>query len=588
MKDFFKFMFASMLGFILTSIIIFFLFMGFFMALVAMTKSDDVAVDQKSILHLSLDYPITDRASKNPLMFYDFESFKLNPGLNEILKNIEKAKKDDRIQGIFLDLGNIQAGLATTFEIRKALEKFKESGKFIYTYGSVIPQKSYYLATVSDKIFLNPEGYVEFRGYYGQTMFIKGLLEKLEIEPQIIRHGKFKSAIEPLILDKMSEANKERTLAFISSMWNESLEDISKSRNIEVSKLNQIEDELVGQQAAKAYELHLIDSLTYYDEFLNILANELNIEIVEKKNLISLSKYVDARIKDSKKKRSRDKIAVIYAEGDIIQGEGDENSIGSDKISRAIRQARLDESIKAIVFRVNSPGGDALASDIILREVNLAKKEKPVVVSMGNLAASGGYYIACGADKILANPTTITGSIGVFGFIPNFQKFFSNKLGITFDDVKTNENSDFFSVTKPLSEYQHGIIKKEIERIYDTFIHHVIDGRNMSYEDVDEIAQGRVWSGADAINLGLIDELGGLDEAIKAAVELAELEDYRIVELPKQKELFEQLIEDIFGETRTRLIQKELGANYKYYKYIKEVSEMEGIQARLPFEITIN
>ena len=588
MKDFFKFMFASMLGFILTSIIIFFLFMGFFMALVAMTKSDDVAVDQKSILHLSLDYPITDRASKNPLMFYDFESFKLNPGLNEILKNIEKAKKDDRIQGIFLDLGNIQAGLATTFEIRKALEKFKESGKFIYTYGSVIPQKSYYLATVSDKIFLNPEGYVEFRGYYGQTMFIKGLLEKLEIEPQIIRHGKFKSAIEPLILDKMSEANKEQTLAFISSMWNESLEDISKSRNIEVSKLNQIANELVGQQAAKAYELHLIDSLTYYDEFLNILANELDIEVVKKKNLISLSKYVDARIKDSKKKRSRDKIAVIYAEGDIIQGEGDENSIGSDKISRAIRQARLDESIKAIVFRVNSPGGDALASDIILREVNLAKKEKPVVVSMGNLAASGGYYIACGADKILANPTTITGSIGVFGFIPNFQKFFSNKLGITFDDVKTNENSDFFSVTKPLSEYQHGIIKKEIERIYDTFIHHVIDGRNMSYEDVDEIAQGRVWSGADAINLGLIDELGGLDEAIKAAVELAELEDYRIVELPKQKELFEQLIEDIFGETRTRLIQKELGANYKYYKYIKEVSEMEGIQARLPFEITIN
>ncbi len=300
-----------------------------------------------------------------------------------------------------------------------------------------------------------------------------------------------------------------------------------------------------------------------------------------------MGKYANAKA-NPVKKRSKNKIAIVYASGDIVQGEGENTNIGSDKIARAIRSARLDKSIKAVVLRVNSPGGDALASDIILREVNLTKKEKPIVVSMGNLAASGGYYIACGADKIFASPSTITGSIGVFGIIPNFEKFFNNKLGITFDGVKTNENADFFSVTQPLSKFQHDIIQIEIERIYSTFIGHVAKGRNMTIEDVDAIGQGRVWSGSDALEIGLIDEIGGLDKAIMAAKELANLEDYRIVELPKQKEPIEQIMDDLMGKTRTKILQSELGNNYKFYDLYKKVENINGIQARLPFEIEIN
>jgi len=588
MKDFFKFMFASMLGFFLIFIILFFIFMGIMMVMLSFAKSEEVVVNDKTLLYLKFDYRIEDRTSKDPLnLFYDFESFKSKPGLNDILKNLEKAKKDDRIEGIYLDLMDIPSGLATISEIRKALADFKETGKFIYAYGEMLTQKAYYLASVADKIYLNPEGMVEFRGFNGEVVFIKGLLKKLEIDPQIIRHGKFKSAIEPLILDKMSEANKEQTLAFISSMWESSIEEISYSRKIEVEKLNIIADKLETLQVNNAYKLHIVDSLIFMDQFLSILCDKLGVDHVKKNNLISLSKYDKARVKGAKKKRSRNKVAVIYALGSIAQGEGSDQMIGSDKIAREIRNARLDKSIKAIVLRVNSPGGDALASDIILREVLLAKQEKPFVVSMGNVAASGGYYISCGADKIIADPTTITGSIGVFGLIPNFQKFFNNKLGITFDAVKTNENSDFPSVTKPLSEYQYHIIQVEVDKIYETFINHVANGRNMTNEEVNEIAQGRVWSGADAVKIGLVDELGGLDDAILKAVDLAALEDYRLIELPKQKELFEQIMEDILGETKLKFLEKELGKNYRYYNYIKEVNQIKGVQARLPFEIDI-
>ncbi len=589
MKDFFKFMFASMLGFFLTFIIVFFLFFAFLMAMLSFTKSEDVVVNEKTILHLKLDYPIEDRSSKDPWSFnYDFTSLKSDPGLNKIIKNIKKATKDDRVKGIYLDLSDVPSGLATISEIRSSLEEFKESGKFIFVYGEMLSQKAYYLATVADKIFLTPEGMLEFRGYRGEVIFIKGLLEKLEIEPQIIRHGKYKSAIEPLILDKMSEANKEQTLTFIQSMWDNTIKEISEARNIEVSTLNDIANKLDASRTINAYELNLIDSVLYYDQFLTFMADKIDKELIAEENLISINNYSKARIKDTKKKRSRNKIAVVYASGSISQGEGNDKSIGSDRIARTLRNARLDESIKAVVFRVNSPGGDGLASDIILREVNLIKEEKPIVVSMGDLAASGGYYIACGADKIIANPNTITGSIGVFGVIPNFRMFFKNKLGITFDEVKTNENSDFMNVTKPMSEYQYELIQKEVDNFYSTFINHVVKGRNMTYEQVDEIGQGRVWSGIDALNLGLVDELGGLDDAIETAVELAELDDFRIVELPEQKDPFEKIITDLLNESKYNFVEKELGTNYQYLKYLKEVSEFNGIQARLPFEIYLN
>ncbi|MCD4683015.1 MAG: signal peptide peptidase SppA [Bacteroidales bacterium] len=589
MKDFFKFMFASMLGFFLTFIIVFFLFFAFLMAMLSFTKSEDVVINEKTILHLKLDYPIEDRSSKDPWSFnYDFTSLKSDPGLNEIIKNIKKAKKDDRVKGIYLDLSDVPSGLATISEIRNSLDDFKEFGKFIFAYGEMLSQKAYYLATVADKVFLTPEGMLEFRGYRGEVIFLKGLLEKLEIEPQIIRHGKYKSAIEPLILDKMSEANKEQTLTFIQSMWDNTIKEISEARNIEVSALNDIANKLDASRTINAHELNLIDSVLYYDQFLTFMADKIDKELIAEENLISINNYSKARIKDNKKKRSRNKIAVVYASGSISQGEGNDNSIGSDRIARTLRNARLDESIKAVVFRVNSPGGDGLASDIILREVSLIKEEKPIVVSMGDLAASGGYYVACGANKIIANPNTITGSIGVFGIIPNFQMFFKNKLGITFDEVMTNENSDFMNVTKPMSEYQYELIQKEVDNFYSAFINHVVKGRNMTYEQVDEIGQGRVWSGIDALNLGLVDELGGLDDAIETAVELADLDDYRIVELPEQKDPFEKIITDLMNETKYNFVKKELGTNYQYLKYLKEVSEYNGIQARLPFEIYLN
>ncbi|OQX72944.1 MAG: signal peptide peptidase SppA [Bacteroidetes bacterium 4484_249] len=588
MKDFFKFMFASMVGLLLTLIILFFLFMGMFMAMLSFTKSEDVVINDKTLLHLKFDYPIEDRSSKDPMsLYYNLGSLKPSLGLNEILENIEKARDDDRIEGIYLDLMDIPSGLATVSEIRNALDDFKESGKFIYVYGEIFTQKAYYMATVADKIFMNPEGMVEFKGYGGNLMFIKGLLEKLEIEPQIIRHGKYKAAIEPLILDKMSDANREQTLAFIQSMWDQTIEDISGARNIKVDVLNEIADGLKAFRVSEAYKLNLIDSVVYYDQFLSILSEKIETDYMKKDNLISIAKYANAKVKKEKKKRSRNKVAVIYAAGDIVQGDGNDKVIGSDKIARTIRQARLDDKIKAVVLRVNSPGGDGLASDIILREVILTKMEKPVVVSMGNFAASGGYYIACGADKIFANPNTITGSIGVFGIIPNFQRFFNNKLGITFDGVKTNENADFFGVTKPLPEFQYNIIKDEVEKFYTTFINHVAKGRNMSVEDVDKIAQGRVWSGRDALKLGLVDEMGGLDDAVKSAVELAKLEDYRTIDLPKQKDPFEQIIEDLMGQTKIKFLENELGENYRYYNYIKKISQYKGIQARLPFEMEI-
>jgi len=589
MKDFFKFMFASMLGFFFTSIIIFFLFFAFLMAMISFTKSDDIQISDDSILHLKLDYEIEDRSSNDPFnYFYGFDSFRGNPGLNEITKNIEKATDDDRIHGIYLDLLDVPSGLATINEIRNVIVSFKESGKFVYVYGDILSQKAYYLATVADKIYLNPEGMLEFKGFYSEIVFIKGLLEKLEIDPQIIRHGKYKSAVEPLILDKMSEANREQTSAFVQSLWDETIANISADRNISKDKLNDIANKLEAFRAENALEFNLIDSVIYYDEFLNILATHIETDHINSDNLLTISTYDKTKTRVPKKKRSRNKVAIVYASGDISQGEGSDNTIGSDKIARALRQARLDNSIKAVVLRVNSPGGDGLASDIILREANLIKAEKPIVVSMGNLAASGGYYIACGADKIVANANTITGSIGVFGLIPNFQQFFNNKLGVTFDNVKTNDNADFVQVTKPLSEFQYQLIEQEVDKFYDTFINHVAKGRNMTVEQVDEIAQGRVWSGADALKLGLVDELGDLNAAIELAAQLANLEDYRVIEKPEQKDPFEKIISELLSETRQSNLEKELGKGYYYLKEFKEVYEMKGIQARMPFSIQIN
>ena len=580
-------MFASMLGFFLTFVLIMILFIGIMASAISFAGEDSVTIPEKTILVLNFDEPVNDRSPSNPFTGFDFANFKTNKniGLNEVLHLLKKAADDSKISGILLDLDQLQAGSATTEEIRNGLIDFKKSGKFIYSYSEGYSQKAYYLASVSDKIFLNPTGSLDFKGLAGQVMFLKGLLDKLEIEPQIIRHGKFKSAVEPLILDKMSAANRGQTLSFISSMWNQMLKGISESRKISVKQLTAIADSLKIGDPKDALALKLVDKLAYKDEVIDELMTKTGAKENKDLSLITLGKYSNSP--DNESSGSRDKIAVIYALGSIGGGEGDDQTIGSEKISKTIRKARLDKNVKAIVLRVNSPGGSALASDVIWREMVLAKQAKPVVVSMGDVAASGGYYIACAASKIIASPNTITGSIGVFGIVPNMQKFFNNKLGITFDEVKTNAYADYISGTRPMTEMERKFLTRDIEKIYSTFIGHVAQGRGMTVAQIDSIGQGRVWSGADAKRIGLIDDFGGLNFAIETAAKLAKLSKYRITELPEQKDPFTMIMEEIGKDNSSRILKSELGENYAYLNYIREIAQMKGVQARLPFQISI-
>ncbi|MBI9038416.1 MAG: signal peptide peptidase SppA [Bacteroidales bacterium] len=588
MKQFFKFMFASMLGTILTFIIFLFIMMGIIASVLSFSKEELVPVPDNCILHLKFDEPILDRSSKNPISLYDFSSMSLKEklGLNDILKNIEKAKSDPKIRGIYLNLSIIPSGFATIEEIRNSLIEFKESGKFIISYSNSYTQGAYYLASVSDKVFLNPNGFIFFKGLNAQVTFFKGALNKLDIEPQIIRQGKYKSAIEPFIKEKLSEANQEQLQMLVNSFWNNVLEAISTSRNIPIGELNLLADNLSLRSADDALKHNFVDDLLYKDELIDAIHTLLSIPKSKEIQSISIEDYNFAPTILPKKKYTRNKIAVIYALGTILQGKGDDGTIGSERLSRTIREARENKDVKAIVLRVNSPGGDFLASEIIWREVKLARNEKPLIVSMGDVAASGGYMISSPATKILADPTTLTGSIGAFGIIPNFQKFLNN-LGITFDNVKTNKNSDFFNLVEPLTEFQKSLLDREIERIYKQFVKQVAEDRNMTIEQVNDIGQGRIWSGTDALEIGLIDEFGGLEKAIQTAADLAELDNYRIISLPKQKDPLVQLMEDLMGGGTSTLIESELGNNYKYYEYLKTMSQMKGVHLRMPYEIEV-
>jgi protease-4 len=576
-----------MLGFLLAGILMFIIFIGIIVSAVSVGSKETVFVPEKTILVLTLDQPINDRSSDNPFAKINFTRPDISTqlGLNDIIRNIKKAASDSKVKGIYLELSDVPSGQATIEEIRNALLEFKKSGKFIVSYAEVYTQKSYYLASVSDKIYLNPAGDMEFKGMVGQVMFFKGLLDKIEVEAQVIRHGKFKSAIEPFTLDKMSEPNKVQTLTFISGMWNHILSGISASRNIPVENLTTIANEFKIQSPDDAVSLKLVDKLLYKDEVLVELKNRVEAKTIKELKLMKLGKYAKAPVDD--KKSSGDKIAVIYATGNIISGEGDDVSVGSESISKAIRKARLDDKVKAVVLRVNSPGGSALASDVIWREMLLTKASKPVVVSMGNVAASGGYYIACAADKIFAYPNTITGSIGVFGIIPNMKEMFSKNLGITFDEVKTNPYADYIPITRPMTDGEKKIITHDIENIYSTFITHVSEGRKMTVAQVDSIGQGRVWSGVDAKRLGLVDEFGGLDDAIAEAAKLAKLKEYGTMELPEQKDTFEQLMETFTGDNSSVFLKKELGAAYPYFNYLSRMSKMEGVQALMPYDFII-
>jgi len=525
MKQFFKFMFASFIGTLLTLVLIFIAFSVMIAGVIAMSENEEVSVKPQTVLQINWKTPVKDRSTENPIEGFDFATMKSKKpvGLNDILKNIDKAAIDPKIEGIFIDMESIPAGMAMSEEIRNKLVTFKESGKFIVSYGNSYDQKGYYFASVADEVYLNPKGMLMFKGLNSQLFFFKNMLEKLEIEMQVMRgpNNKYKSAVEPLLLDKMSEASREQYTALLGSIWGKILETVSESRDISIADLILLADKLEATNAEKAHELNFVDGLLYRDEVIDILKEKTSKKEDDKLELIGFGKYNKAKL--GKTNISKNKIAVVYAIGGINQGEGDESSIGSAKLARAISKARKDKKVKAIVMRVNSPGGDALASDVIRREVELAKKDKPFIISMGDVAASGGYWISTNADYIFAQPTTITGSIGVFGIIPNFQGLMTNKIGITFDNVSTNENANFIDVMAPMSEFQEAKINKEITNIYDDFINLVATTRGLNPVFVDSIARGRVWTGSDALKIGLVDELGGLEDAIALAAKEAEL-----------------------------------------------------------------
>lgn len=590
MKSFLKFTLASVVGFFITGILLIFIVIGIIGSIVATAKDDTVALKKKTVLTLDLSKGVVERASKNPFEDMNFQTLKPESkvGLNEILKNLKKAKEDDNIKGIYINSMGIGAGIATIEEIRNALIDFKTSGKFIISYSDIYTQGSYYLSSVSDQIYLNPEGIIEFKGLSAQMMFFKDALDKLGVEPIIIRgkNNKFKSAVEPYMYNHISEANKLQTLTYMGSIWNHLLKGIASSRNVKVEELNRMADEMLVDNARSAKAFNLIDDLKYYDEVLAILKEKSETDAEDDINFMSISSYSKTPQKSTGKGLIKEKIAVVYANGEIGMGSGSDKAIGSEGLSAAIRKARLDSSVKAIVLRVNSPGGSALASEVIWREVVLAKQAKPVVVSMGDVAASGGYYIAAPADRIYANPVTITGSIGVFGILWNGQNLMK-KVGINSDAVNTNAHSDVGNMTRPMTDAEYAVIQNSVEDIYDVFIGHVAEGRSKTKEAVDAIGQGRVWSGENAKEIGLIDEFGGLNAAIEGAKELAELEDYRIVEYPKQKDPFEEIMSNLGGNVKAYILQEELGASYKYYDRLNNLTKIKGVQARIPFVVDI-
>lgn len=583
-------MFASALGLVVGIFLLLFILIGIGSS---MGDKQTVEVKEKSVLHIKLDKQVKERGTASP--FGDLNAGPFAPdasiGLNDILSSLKNAVNDDNIKGVYLDIQGVPAGMATVEEIRNALLGFKESGKWIVSYSEIYSQKAYYVASVSDELWLNPQGMLEWKGLGSQMMFMKGLFEKLEIEPQIIRYGKFKSAVEPLILDKMSAANRMQTMTYLNDLWNKMLSGVAEGRGKTVAELDKMAQDATIQNGKDALENGLVDELLFKDEVMANLRAKLEIEDEDEKiNFLGLGKYKDApTVKgDDEKTGKKEKIAVIYAVGSIEGGQGDDETIGSEKISAEIRKARKDDKVKAIVLRVNSPGGSALASDVIWREMVLAKKAKPVIVSMGDVAASGGYYIACAADTIIAQPNTITGSIGVFGVLMNAKKLVNNKFGIMVDTAKTNRFADLGSPFRPLTELERGIIQNGVNEIYTDFITKVAEGRGMAVADVDSIGQGRVWSGEDALEIGLVDMLGGIDDAIEIAANMAELENYRVVEYPTKKDPIEKMIQDLSGQGEEAFLKRRLGVHYQYVKDAEELMNMEGVQARMPYQLYID
>ena len=581
---------AAILGVMIATGIMFFIFMLIVSASVSAFGEDkSVSVKTNSILELNLEREIKDYAPRisdpiEEILGMDDEKI----GLQEILNAIENAKSDEKIKAISINTLYINGGIAQTQAIRDKLLDFKETGKPILAYADFYTQKNYYLSSVADSIFINPVGGTDFRGLVSEILYFKDFQDKVGFKMEVIRHGKYKSAVEPFLTNEMSDANKEQITSFLNSIWGELTDDIALSRNKTVEEINVTADNLLIRNPRLGIQYNMIDGELFNDEYENKLKALLAIDSGSALNSVSIVDYI-ASGKGRIKSTAKDKIAVLYAQGEIRYGEGDVEYIGQKKIIDALKKIRKDKSIKAVVLRVNSPGGSALASDMIWRELEIIKKEKPLVVSMGNYAASGGYYIACNAHKILAEPTTITGSIGVFGMIPNFSQLADN-IGINAEQVGTNKQSLGYSPFEPMTDEFHNYAKESIEGIYKTFVERVASGRNMSFAQVDSIGQGRVWTGKEALQNGLIDELGNLEDAIKLAAELAEIEDYRTTDYPRYTKDFKDAFKPFSISTKAKenLLKEELGLeNYNIYKSIKQFSELKGVQARLPFIIEI-
>ncbi len=575
---------AVLVGLFLFSFIAIFIFIGMMASLGSSLGETKVNVEANSILRIDLNRTVEEVTADDPFAVA-FSNVKAPLGLLDLKRALTYAKTDDKIKGIYLDCGQVAAGYASLQELRGALLDFKESGKFVVSYSEMYSEAGYYLASAADEVLVSQESLMfEFDGISYNAMFIKGLLDKLGIEPEIYRVGEFKGAVEPFLRKDLSPENELQISSFINSIYDNILTEISSSRNIPVATLKTISSEMQAFEIQDALKARLIDRLVYLDQVKDNLRERLEIERDDEIKFINIEKYI--KVADPTTS-SLNRIAVVVASGDIISGKGEGNSVGSDDFVKIFEDIRKDDNIKAVVLRINSPGGSGLASDVIWREVSLTKEKKPVIASMSDLAASGGYYLAMPCDTIVANPTTITGSIGVFGLMFNFEPFLNDKLGITVDDVNTGKHSDMFSMMRTHTSEERVMMQKMIDNFYETFIGKVAQGRNMSVDEIKKIAEGRVWTGDQALDNGLVDLLGNFETAVDIAANKAGIDDYKLRYYPKQKTIVEQLLEAFNPEAEARILKSALGEDYIYLKKMKELKRMTGIQTRMPYDLTI-
>jgi protease-4 len=587
MKSFLKYTLATITGLLITGILFFFISLASLSLMIASAEKP-VSIKQNSVLVLNTGLFIPEQGMNDPWSSFDpLEfTFKPAPGINDILSNLEKAATDDRIKGLLITNGLMVNGWGKAEEIRNALLRFKESGKFIISYTDyILTQEAYYISSVADKIYVNPNAIMEFKGLASEVIFYKNALEKVGVNVQVVRHGKYKGAVEKYMLSSLSDANREQIDRYISATWNHIIANISESRNISTDELNRIADELLVFDLGKASEAGLIDEMKYRDELIEELKTLTGTEEDKKPEQVSMAKYNKVVI--DKKEKAESSIALVYAEGTINMGHGQTGSIGGDSFSAMMRKIRESDDYKAVVIRVNSPGGNAMASDNMWREIELTNREIPVVVSMSNYAASGGYYMSAPATKIFAQPTTLTGSIGVFGIYPEASNLMEEKLGITRDVVKTNENSDMLSLFRGMTGQERMIYQQHVDKTYDVFVNRVSEGRSIDEETVDSMGQGQVYTGKDALDRKLVDYIGGLPEAVEEAAKLASLDDYEIKEYPEIEDTYTKLMKSLTGDIKAKLIRKELGELAKYYEDINELRSLNGVQARLPYFIEI-